>query len=56
VRERIQQVGFVVVILLMVFVITNDVLKRWSMRQAPDNNAPAASPAPATPAPATPGK
>jgi regulator of sigma E protease len=56
VRERIQQVGFVVVLLLMVFVITNDVLKRWSMRQPPDNNAPAASPAPATPAPATPGK
>jgi len=26
-RERIQQVGFVMVILLMVFVITNDVLK-----------------------------
>ncbi len=49
VRERIQQVGFVVVILLMVFVITNDVLKRWSMREAPSNNAPASSPAPATP-------
>lgn len=30
VRERIQQVGFVVVILLMVFVITNDVLKTFS--------------------------
>jgi regulator of sigma E protease len=30
VRERIQQVGFVVVILLMVFVITNDVLKQFS--------------------------
>ncbi len=30
VRERIQQVGFVVVILLMVFVITNDVLKTIS--------------------------
>ncbi len=56
VRERIQQVGFVVVLLLMVFVITNDVLKRWSMREAPGNNAPAASPAPATPTPATPGK
>ena len=56
VRERIQQVGFVVVLLLMVFVITNDVLKRWSMRQTPDNTTPAASPAPATPAPATPGK
>jgi regulator of sigma E protease len=49
VRERIQQVGFVVVILLMVFVITNDVLKRWSMRETPSTNAPAASPAPATP-------
>jgi regulator of sigma E protease len=30
VRERIQQVGFVVVILLMVFVITNDVIKQFS--------------------------
>ncbi|HLN98368.1 MAG TPA: site-2 protease family protein, partial [Pyrinomonadaceae bacterium] len=30
VRERIQQVGFVMVILLMVFVITNDVLKKIS--------------------------
>ncbi len=30
VRERIQQVGFVVVILLMVFVLTNDVLKMVS--------------------------
>ncbi len=49
VRERIQQVGFVVVILLMVFVITNDVLKRWSMREASSNSAPAASPAPTTP-------
>jgi regulator of sigma E protease len=27
IRERIQQVGFVMVILLMVFVITNDLLK-----------------------------
>jgi regulator of sigma E protease len=34
VRERIQQVGFVVVILLMVFVITNDVLKQFSRRSA----------------------
>ena len=50
VRERIQQVGFVVVILLMVFVITNDVLKRWSMREGANNNPPAASPAPSTPA------
>ncbi len=31
VRERIQQVGFVMVILLMVFVITNDVLKQASI-------------------------
>lgn len=30
VRERIQQVGFVMVLLLMVFVITNDVLKLFS--------------------------
>ena len=32
VRERIQQVGFVVVILLMVFVISNDVVKLISRR------------------------
>jgi regulator of sigma E protease len=30
VRDRIQQVGFVMVLLLMVFVITNDVLKTFS--------------------------
>ena len=30
VRERIQQVGFVMVILLMVFVISNDVVKLFS--------------------------
>ena len=41
-RERIQQVGFVVIIVLMVFVITNDVLKRWSIRQQ-SNDAPATS-------------
>jgi regulator of sigma E protease len=41
VRERIQQVGFVVVILLMVFVITNDVVKQFS-RTSP-NSKPAAS-------------
>ena len=34
VRERIQQVGFVMVILLMVFVITNDVLKTFSRAPA----------------------
>ena len=30
VRDRIQQVGFVMVLLLMVFVITNDVLKQFN--------------------------
>lgn len=50
VRERIQQVGFVVVLLLMVFVITNDVLKRLSV--GPATSPPAASPAPTTGAPA----
>lgn len=34
VRDRIQQVGFVMVILLMVFVITNDVLKQFSRGSA----------------------
>jgi regulator of sigma E protease len=37
VRERIQQVGFVMVLLLMVFVITNDLMKEASLRRAPDN-------------------
>jgi regulator of sigma E protease len=45
VRERIQQVGFVVILALMVFVITNDVLKRWSIQQQSDN-----PPATSTPA------
>ncbi len=48
VRERIQQVGFVVVILLMVFVITNDLLKTASIWRGENNNAPAT----ATPTPA----
>jgi hypothetical protein len=30
VRDRIQQVGFVMVLLLMVFVISNDVVKLFS--------------------------
>jgi len=30
VRERIQQVGFVVVVLIMVFAVTNDLVKRFS--------------------------
>ena len=51
VRVRIQQVGFVVVLLLMVFVITNDILKQVSIsRGNSGSNAPAASPAPASPA------
>jgi regulator of sigma E protease len=46
VRDRIQQVGLVMVLLLMVFVITNDVLKQASIWRG-GNNPPAA---------ATPGK
>jgi regulator of sigma E protease len=52
VRERIQQVGFVVVILLMVFVITNDLLKQASIWRGGGNGPPAASPAPSTAQPA----
>ncbi len=40
VRERIQQVGFVVVILLMVFVITNDLLKQASIWRGRSSNTP----------------
>src|SRR5438552_12984333 len=40
VRERIQQVGFVVVILLMVFVLTNDILKQVSISRSGGSNAP----------------
>lgn len=47
VRERIQQVGFVVVILLMVFVITNDVLKRFTSPPTEDRPAEVTVPAPA---------
>src|SRR5258705_3223610 len=43
VRDRIQQVGFVMVLLLMVFVITNDVLKTFS--RGPSNTPEAAQPA-----------
>ena len=49
VRERIQQVGFVFVILLMVFVITNDILKQVSISRGGGGNPPTASPAPASP-------
>lgn len=48
IRERIQQVGFVVLILLMGFAITNDILKtasRWRGSPANDNQ-PTASPTP----------
>ncbi|MBA3355020.1 MAG: RIP metalloprotease RseP [Pyrinomonadaceae bacterium] len=41
VRERIQQVGFVMVILLMVFVISNDVVKLFS--RGPSNSRPDAT-------------
>ena len=41
VRERIQQVGFVFVILLMVFVLTNDALKQISLWRGANNSPPA---------------
>ena len=44
VRDRIQQVGFVMVILLMVFVITNDVVKQFS-RSSDNDKPPAVEPA-----------
>jgi regulator of sigma E protease len=43
VRERIQQVGFVAVILLMVFVITNDLIKQASIWRGSNSNTPATS-------------
>jgi regulator of sigma E protease len=43
VRERIQQIGFVFVILLMVFVITNDILKQASIWRGGSNTPPAAA-------------
>ncbi len=45
IRERIQQVGFVFVILLMVFVITNDLLKQASLLRGGSDPPPAATPA-----------
>jgi regulator of sigma E protease len=45
VLERIQQVGFVMVILLMVFVITNDVLKTFSGGSSEEKPPAAAAPA-----------
>lgn len=49
IRERIQQVGFVVVILLMVFVITNDLIKQTSVFRGSDSSPPTASPAQPSP-------
>ncbi len=43
VRDRIQQVGFVMVMLLMVFVITNDLLKQASIWRGGGNSPPAAT-------------
>ncbi|HEV7473510.1 MAG TPA: RIP metalloprotease RseP [Pyrinomonadaceae bacterium] len=43
VRDRIQQVGFVMVLLLMVFVITNDLLKQASVWRSRGNDTPAAA-------------
>jgi regulator of sigma E protease len=45
VRDRIQQVGFVVVLLLMVFVITNDLLKTFGAGPSEPENPAATSPA-----------
>ncbi|MFN2492153.1 MAG: RIP metalloprotease RseP [Pyrinomonadaceae bacterium] len=45
VRDRIQQVGFVMVILLMVFVITNDLLKQASIWRGSEEKPAAATPA-----------
>src|SRR5260221_13056079 len=52
VPDRIQQVGFVVVILLMVFVITNDLLKQASNWRGGNGPPESASPAPTNTAPA----
>ncbi len=45
VRDRIQQVGFVMVLLLMVFVITNDLLKQASIWRGGSNPPAATTPA-----------
>jgi regulator of sigma E protease len=45
VRDRIQQVGFVMVLLLMVFVITNDLLKQASIWRGSDQKPAATEPA-----------
>ena len=45
VRDRIQQVGFVMVLLLMVFVISNDVLKLFRGSSEPESPPAATAPA-----------
>jgi regulator of sigma E protease len=50
VRERIQQVGFVMLLLLMGLVITNDLLKQFSSSRGPDPKPAAASPPEPVPA------
>lgn len=45
VRDRIQQVGFVMVLLLMVFVITNDIVKLIGSRREPEKPPAATAPA-----------
>jgi len=45
VRDRIQQVGFVMVLLLMVFVITNDVIKTFGGKAEPEKPPAATAPA-----------
>lgn len=47
VRDRIQQVGFVMVLLLMVFVLANDALKTISGNREPEKPPAASTPAPA---------
>jgi regulator of sigma E protease len=47
VRDRIQQVGFVMVLLLMVFVLANDALKTLGVYREQEKPPAAATPAPA---------
>jgi regulator of sigma E protease len=48
VRDRIQQVGFVMVLLLMVFVISNDLLKTFGGNRQEEKPPPAAAASPAS--------
>ena len=51
IRDRIQQVGFVMVILLMVFVITNDLIKQTSLFRGSGDPSPTPASSPAQPSP-----